>query len=475
MGLKGAATYGNYNYKQFQGSITGPITPQLAFRLTGYSTTRDGDVYNVSNGQWVNNLNRNGARAQVLWKPSPDFSLRLIGEYSAEQQSTGALAFLPTIGSQGAALAAKVAAIGGTIITNPHVGMIAKGLVVDPSGAYTAAGGPLETGTRQGAGSAEINWKLGGFTLTSLTAFRYWQYDSRADTESSSADVLYGGYHIQDRQWTQELRLAFPRIGNVDLIAGVYYFNQFVKTDAHTEYGADAPAYLSGQSNATLQTEAALYNSNPAAYAAYASIPAVLGYAGKHVNTYADPLTRSIAAFGQATWHVMPKWNITGGVRVTHETKQENVWSGTTNNDWQVTPGAVFVRISDTAPSWLISSDYHPTPSLMTYFTVSHGEKAGGLNTTQAPGTLPLDQYAVRPETATNYEVGIKGDWFHHKLSATLDVFRMDISNYQANVTQVVPSPSGAGACRSSTPSSARALRGRRAWNLKPPRPRCGG
>jgi iron complex outermembrane receptor protein len=156
-----------------------------------------------------------------------------------------------------------VAAIGGTIITNPHVGMIAKGLVVDPSGAYTAAGGPLETGTRQGAGSAEINWKLGGFTLTSLTAFRYWQYDSRADTESSSADVLYGGYHIQDRQWTQELRLAFPRIGNVDLIAGVYYFNQFVKTDAHTEYGADAPAYLSGQSNATLQTEAALYNSNP--------------------------------------------------------------------------------------------------------------------------------------------------------------------------------------------------------------------
>jgi iron complex outermembrane receptor protein len=95
MGLKGAATYGNYNYKQFQGSITGPITPQLAFRLTGYSTTRDGDVYNVSNGQWVNNLNRNGARAQVLWKPSPDFSLRLIGEYSAEQQAPARSLFFP--------------------------------------------------------------------------------------------------------------------------------------------------------------------------------------------------------------------------------------------------------------------------------------------------------------------------------------------------------------------------------------------
>ncbi|HZV10316.1 MAG TPA: TonB-dependent receptor plug domain-containing protein, partial [Novosphingobium sp.] len=89
-GAKLAGTYGNYNYKQFQGSITGPISDTLAFRLTGYSTTRNGDMYDVANGQWVNNLNRNGARAQLLWKPGANLSVRLIGEYSAEQQSTGA-------------------------------------------------------------------------------------------------------------------------------------------------------------------------------------------------------------------------------------------------------------------------------------------------------------------------------------------------------------------------------------------------
>gem|GEM_PF-3972877 len=35
-GLKGAVTYGNYNYLQLQGSVTGPITKDLAFRVTAY-------------------------------------------------------------------------------------------------------------------------------------------------------------------------------------------------------------------------------------------------------------------------------------------------------------------------------------------------------------------------------------------------------------------------------------------------------
>jgi iron complex outermembrane receptor protein len=429
-GLKGAVTYGNYNYLQLQGSVTGPITKDLAFRVTAYSTTRNGDIYDVANGQMVNTLNRNGVRAQLLYKPDDDFSIRLIGEYSAEQQSTGAVLGIAAVDPLALTkLTSAAAAIGGTLITNPYKGEIAQGLVIDPTGQYSSDGGPYDTGTRQGAGSAEINWKFGGFTLTSLTAFRYWQYRSHSDTEGSSANVLSGGYYIQDRQWTQEFRLAFPRMGNIDLISGVYYFNQYIRTDQHVEYGEDAAAWLTGLPNATLNALAAAYQYNPVAYAAYKPIVGVLALNNSSGNTYADPLTHSLAGFAQGTWHIMPQWNFTGGVRVTYETKKEDVWSATA--------ASPHIAISDTAPSWLASTDYHPMPGLMVYGTISHGEKAGGLNTTLL-GQGSAATYAVPPETATNYEVGMKGDWFRHRLVVNFDLFRMDVHDYQANVEETI-------------------------------------
>jgi iron complex outermembrane receptor protein len=424
-GVRAAATYGNYNYQQYQASITGPISDTLAVRVTGYRTTRGGLIDNITTGQKTSTLGREGGRVQLLYKPSDDFSIRLIGEYAREQQSSGAVTVVPSEGVSFASIQAKLTATG------------AK-LAIDPDGLTTAADGPVETGTRQAAGSAEINWKLGGgFTLTSITAYRFWQYRSRSDTEGSSADVLFGGYYIHDRQWSQEVRLAFPRMGNVDAIAGLYYFSQSVHTDQHTDYGVDAAAWLSGISNALLPV-----------YARYSpALAGLLAYNSTKWDTFADPMTHSYAAFGQAIWHVTPQWNITGGIRVTHETKEEDVYRPVPVSRITGAPvpalasqagGPVHAALSNTAPSFLISTDYHVSPGIMAYALVSRGQKAGGLNTTLPPTGLGGAALKVNAEVATNYEIGLKTDLLAHRLILNVDLFRTDVRNYQANVLEAV-------------------------------------
>ncbi|WP_343611040.1 TonB-dependent receptor [Novosphingobium sp.] len=418
-------SYGNYNYQQYQGSVTGPISDTLAFRATAYRTTRDGTLYDTTTGHKENTLGRAGGRLQLLYKPSSDLSVRLIGEYASEQQSSGAVSVIPSMGITPAAIQAKLAATG------------AK-LTIDPTGQSSAAGGPFSTGTRQAATSAEVNWSFGnGFTLTSLSAFRYWQYNSASDTEGSSADVMYGGYHIHDKQITQEVRLAMPRVANIDTVVGLYYFRQQVHTDQYTSYGPEAAAWLTGISDALLPIYAKL---SP-------SVAGVLAYNNTQWDTFANPLTNSYAAFGQANWHVTPRWNITAGVRVTHETRSEDVFrpnpvSTTTGQAVSALASAaaapVHAAISDTAPSFLFSTDYRPAPGLMVYGQISRGQKAGGLNTTLPPTGLGGSSLEVLPETATNYEIGLKGEWFKHRLTFNLDVFRTDIRNYQANVLETV-------------------------------------
>lgn len=126
LGLKAQASYGNYNYQQYQASLTGPITQDIAFRLTGYRTTCDGYVDDITTNEKVNNLNREGVRLQLL---ASNLSIRLIGEYASEQQSSGAVTLIPTMGTSASAIETKLKATGATI-------------AVDPGGKTTAAGGP---------------------------------------------------------------------------------------------------------------------------------------------------------------------------------------------------------------------------------------------------------------------------------------------------------------------------------------------
>ncbi len=134
----------------------------------------------------------------------------------------------------------------------------------------------------------------------------------------------------------------------------------------------------------------------------------------------------TVAAFGQASYKpaaLDDKLELTVGVRYTRDDKKffefdtssspPSPLSQTLNNNWSNVSGVV-------------SLSYQWTPTLMTYGRVSNGYKAGGYN----PGSL---QPAYNPEKAVSYELGMKSDWFEHRLRVNVDLFDTEYRDVQVS------------------------------------------
>lgn len=423
-GLEARASYGNYNAQQYMLSATGPVLDGLlAARLTAYATWREGWITNLYDGNKLNSLGRQGVRGQLLLEPGNRFNLRIIAEYAREQQSAGALPLLVDLGATPDAITAKLAATGGMI-------------AAVPSGTKIAIDGPYETGTRQQAVSAEANWRLDGITLTSIIAYRTWTYQSMTDADGSTVPAVNTKVDLRDRQFTAELRAAFA-FGNVDSVAGFYIFRQHMYYDGSAFYGGAAAAWLTGIPAALL----------PAYAAKSPAVAALLTYAGTRWDTVANANTTSYSAFGQSNWKVTPVWTVTLGARATFEFKDQTIWrpnpvnSATSVIDSGLAGQAVApmrTTLSNAGPSFLVGTDYHVLPHLMVFGLVSQGEKAGGINASLPVGGGSPESLKFKPETATNYEFGLKSDLFSNRLRVNLSVFRTDVTDFQATYYMVV-------------------------------------
>jgi len=79
-GGSASLTYGNFDTIIAKADITGPITDTVAFSLAGNYNRRDGYAQDLALGTDVNDRNRWGTRAQLLFEPSNDLSVRLIAD-----------------------------------------------------------------------------------------------------------------------------------------------------------------------------------------------------------------------------------------------------------------------------------------------------------------------------------------------------------------------------------------------------------
>jgi iron complex outermembrane recepter protein len=389
---------GNDGYYQLRGSVTGPIDNELAGRLTYSKTVRDGFVDDVTDGGRLNGVGREGVRAQLLFKPSETFSVRVIGDYE-EEDSPCCISVLYSLGpNDGATLKQHLAAADATEI-------------YDPNYPATSVNDPQYMHVRQGGGSVEVNWKLdGGYNLTSITAYRSWQFLPTNDADGTSVSaIINAGQEDDDEQWSEEIRLASPSGTAVDWVAGLYYFYQYQKNLAFTLYG-------------------------PSAHALY-GLPTF--YNDGYSATHAHPETQSYAAFGQATWHITSDLSLTAGLRDTEERSTSHI-----ERDAPIgSPGLSLalpayasgpLEVEDNNVSALASLGYQFDTNVLGYLSASRGAKAGGINQSVPSNGLAVSSLYVAPETANDYELGLKSTFLDQKLLLNVNLFWEEVSNYQA-------------------------------------------
>jgi iron complex outermembrane receptor protein len=220
--------------------------------------------------------------------------------------------------------------------------------------------------------------------LKSITSFLgYWT--DWSDDQSNTPLPMAWAYNLVDhQQLTQEFRLTGNAFDQLDWATGAFYFHGTSVNRGHVNVALIGPFLDFGQNS-----------------------PAI---------------TQNEAIFGQVTEHITDKFDVTAGVRETHENKEYTYQS-------------FFGRLGPYTESynhfdWKANADYKFTPDVMAYATASTGFRGGGFN----PRPFSAAQInKFQPERLTEFEVGLKTDWWDHKLRANVDAFYGDYKALQFN------------------------------------------
>ena len=407
----GELSGGNYGYFQQWYALSGPlIDDKLAGRITFSTTTHNGYLYNTTKGGDVNDYRDINVRAQLLWTPTSNFKMRLIGDYS-NQKTNCCDEVLDRIVSppNGKNFVGLAESFGYTPVVNPY-------------NRIAVSNAPIHANQESGGVSAQEDWSLPAFTLTSISSWRFWNWWPANDSDYSPIPVINAAQNgdYQD-QYSQELRISSSGNNRIDYVGGVFAFYEHLKALGETQYGQAATAFLLSP-----------------------KLPSLVAN-GYTLNTYPVYKTTSLAAFGQATWHITSKFNLTGGMRYTYD-KKDGTYQQVASGGVPLT-GALgvllpyrnalgtddaFAASTDKGDlSGMVDLSYQATRNVMAYVTYSKGFKSGGLNLTQLPANVPV---VIAPESIDMVEGGVKSTLFNHRLTLNGDIFFENDTNYQANL-----------------------------------------
>jgi iron complex outermembrane receptor protein len=427
----GDVTYGNYDFRQFHAYASGALVDDvLAARLYVSKTDRDGYVTNRYDDSKTQDYHDFGLRGQLLFTPTENFRLRIIGDYGFQKSQTAASVLAGVIRTydNGANFANNY--------TDRATRLGLETVTAAPGNRIVDVDGNPRYKMRQGGVSAIADLSLSGHMLTSVTSWRRWDWYPHNDGDSTPLDAGTDFHQSNNQQqFSQELRIASEGERKVDYIAGVYYLWQSIKAEALNAYGRDAAAWFLAPSVDPVVGAAALN--------------------GYTIISHSKPVTNSYAAFGQTIWHITQTVDLTTGLRYTYETKsgwfdQEATGASLDGLTAAQQAAALSIRARYGAANFYeartkegrlsgqATLSWKVTPDALLYATYGRGNKFGGLNLANITTTGPYAANPViKPETIDSYEVGLKTSWWADKLSANLAGFWTDVSDYQTTIVDV--------------------------------------
>lgn len=257
--------------------------------------------------------------------------------------------------------------------------------------------------------SLSAGYKGRTFDFKTQTSYQenYRYYNSPIDGDFSPLDAIsiinnYGKKWNNIRAYTEDIQFSSVATARWKWTAGSYWFYQDQPNKQATRYGNDAG--LLGVGDSLFST----------------------------INT-----TRNhkwgMAFYGQLSYALSRKLNLTGGLRYDYEHQREHVMG-----EYQHDPDpAIFVVIPDTAGSVSfhafsprLSLDYQLASHSTLYAVYSRGFRTGGLTQLSSdPSQPPL--VGFRPEYSSNYEVGVKNSWLSGALRVNADIFYTHINDAQ--------------------------------------------
>ncbi len=451
------ASYGNYNTRELEAGIGGPLTNTLSARLAVMTKNAEGHLdaqatpsvavgFNPMPGlaeplaayggdDSLGDTDTSAWRLAFAWEPNDKFDANLSLHGSRDKSEL----WVPSQ-TQDHNFAAGATAATLPVIQAVNTGFSGSSAIPFPVLPLTQFTIPKsadeydvyvnetpEVDARQFGVSLKANWEMDFATLTSVTGYE--KLDRDQNYQSGSPLRIYNTPFSDDMsQVTQELRLTGEN-GDDNWVFGAFWMEEdldFTKQAALVDVvldGTDLIYSLAG-----------------------APVPAGEMYLIP-VTSYADidykQEGESWALFGQYEWQINDTWKLTAGLRYTEEEKTF-VGGTTATHAVDGIPSLLGLQFPDLPIvadekydtddiSGKIAVDWTPNDDLLIYASYSKGFKSGGFD-----GSTVLQEVALNPfteETLWATEVGFKASLADGSVQLNGAIYHYNFEDMQASVT----------------------------------------
>jgi iron complex outermembrane receptor protein len=365
------APFGNTDSREVRGSVSGPVSSNVALAFAAGHAARDGFTVNSMTGNDLDSRSSNFGKAQLLYTPSAHWETRLIASGERAEDGDYALNDLAQVRS------------------NPFV-----------------AARDFEGYTHRDLFNTTVLNRYEGASLsvTSTTGFMSWDTDDQTDLDYTPLPLARRSNLEDAFQFTQEVRVA--------------------SSPAKT---------IAVSSNATLRWQAGLsfftqdYNQEAVNTLSPFVLSPQIPFSVQQTSPRAALDDTGVGLFGQGTLTFNDTLDLTVGARFDHELHDavlETFFTPTIAPPTQLTADRSFTNVS---PQFAIA--YRMAPSRMFYASVASGFKAGGFNPASPAG---FESFAE--EHTWNVEGGVKTSWMNGRLFANAALFFTDWTDLQLNV-----------------------------------------
>jgi iron complex outermembrane receptor protein len=367
-----AAPFGNRALRDVRGSVSGPVvSDRVAVGFAAGYSARDGYTVNDVTGNTLDDRSATFGKVQLLFTPAASWDARVI--VSAERARDGdyALQDLAALRQQPFHASRNFEGFTHRDVVAPTVLLTHRGRSID---------------------------------VSSTTGIVRWKTRDQTDLDYGPLPLIVRDNSERDVQFTQELRVASA---------------------------AASPLVLSSTLALRWQAGVSLFTQNYEQDAVNSFSPFLLSPLIPFPVTQHSPLSTlddvGVGAYGQGTWTLGDRVDLSAGARFDHEKKEGNL--STFFSPAIAPPGHVAAEADFTHVSPQFSATFRATPRVRVYGTVAEGFKAGGFN-----AASPAGREAYGEEESWNYEAGVKTSLLNQRLALSLAVFRIDWRDMQLNV-----------------------------------------
>jgi iron complex outermembrane receptor protein len=387
---------GNFGRADYFVAVDLPVDDTLAFRFSYQRQDSTGAFKNAYAGpvqqllppmpqnlalpEHLGGDNINTVRGTAVWTPFPNFEADLVLSYMKDRS--------PSVGGQNGSTPTDAL----TFFGYPGYNFRTPGLPypLGPNPPYVVHRN-FPSGDFQDSTSATLNMRyhMEDFDLVSITGYMHDSNLSLSDYDDTELNFFQSTFGLHNDQFSQEVRLeSNDNDSPLKWVVGGLFMGR-------------------------------TWDGTQRFYSLFPTLNNFLDYAQQTDDSY--------AAFAQVDYTILPGLELTGGIRYTAEAK--DILRVPSHYAPLGSPGSFFFNKSWSNISYKLGADYHIDDNKMVYASFSTGFVAGGFNSRVDSAALTGLPYS--PEEVEAWEIGLKSDWYEHRLRVNLAAFTNKYSQLQ--------------------------------------------